>query len=553
MHHFNRLLGLSLCSLCTLPATSALAQTPPDAGALQQQIERERAVQLPKRIAPDKPVEPAAMKPASGVVITVKQFRFAGNTLLNAEQLAPAVVGYLDRPLDFSQLQAAAAAVADTFRAAGWVVRAYLPAQDIQDGIVTIQVVEAVFGGTQIEGQAQRMTASQILRGVDAQQAQGQALNADALDRALLLADDLPGVAVSGALRAGKGEGETDLVLKLVDEALLIGNASLDNTGARSTGQERLAANLNLNSPFGIGDQVSANLILSRGSDYVRLGYSVPIGAQGWRVGANASRLAYELVGSDFSALQAEGTSTSVGVEASYPLIRSRLKNLYLLLNVDRKNFDNEALGITSSDYDINNISIGLNGNLFDNLGGGGANSASLVLVNGKVDLGTLEIRENPAVDGGFSKFRYGFSRQQVITDQISLLAALTGQETSDDLDSSEKFYLGGAYGVRAYPTNEASGGSGILANIELRWRLPQGVTLSGFYDHGRVRNDDGSPSYSLKGAGLAAAWQTDSGLNLRGTWARRIGNNPNPAANGDDQDGSLNKNRIWLSASLSF
>jgi hemolysin activation/secretion protein len=550
MHRFNRLLGLSLCSLS---ATSALAQTPPDAGALQQQIERERAVQLPKQIAPDKPVEPAAMKPASGVVITVKQFRFAGNTLLNAEQLAPAVAGYLDRPLDFNQLQAAAAAVADTFRAAGWVVRAYLPAQDIQDGIVTIQVVEAVFGGTQIEGQAQRMASSQILRGVDAQQAQGQALNADALDRALLLADDLPGVAVSGALRAGKGEGETDLVLKLADEALLIGNASLDNTGARSTGQERLAANFNLNSPFGIGDQVSANLILSRGSDYVRLGYSVPIGAQGWRVGANASRLAYELVGSDFSALQAEGASTSVGVEASYPLIRSRLKNLYLLLNVDRKNFDNKALGITSSDYDINNISIGLNGNLFDNLGGGGANSASLVLVKGKVDLGTLEIRENPAVDGGFSKFRYGFSRQQVITNQISLLAALTGQETSDDLDSSEKFYLGGAYGVRAYPTNEASGGSGIWANIELRWRLPQGLTLIGFYDHGRVRNDDGSPSYSLKGAGLAAAWQTDSGLNLRGTWARRIGNNPNPAINGDDQDGSLNKNRIWLSASLSF
>lgn len=550
MHRINRLLGLSLCSLS---ATCAMAQTPPDAGALQQQIERERAVQLPKKIAPDKPVQPAAMKPASGVVISVKQFRFAGNTLLSAEQLVPVVAGYLNRPLDFNQLQAAAAAVADTFREAGWVVRAYLPAQDIQDGIVTIQVVEAVFGGTQIEGQAQRMTANQILRGVDAQQAQGQALNADALDRALLLADDLPGVAVSGALRAGKGEGETDLVLKLADEALLIGNASLDNTGARSTGRERLAANLNLNSPFGIGDQVSANLILSRGSDYVRLGYSVPIGAQGWRVGANASRLAYELVGSDFSALQAEGTSTSVGVEASYPLIRSRLKNLYLTLNVDRKDFDNEALGGTSSDYDINNFAIGLNGNLFDNLGGGGANSASLVLVNGKVDLGTLEIRENPALDGGFAKLRYGFSRQQVITNEVSLFAALTGQETSDDLDSSEKFYLGGAYGVRAYPTNEAGGASGMLANIELRWRLPQGVILSGFYDHGRVHNDDGSPSYSLKGAGLAAAWQTDFGLNLRGTWARRIGDNPNPAANGDDQDGSLNKNRIWLSASLSF
>lgn len=550
MRRINRLLGLTLCSLS---ATYAMAQTPPDAGALQQQIERERAIQMPKKIAPEKPAEPAAMKPATGVVITVKQFRFAGNTLLSAEQLAPAVADYIGRPLDFNQLQAATAAVANAFREAGWVVRAYLPAQDIQDGIVTIQIVEAVFGGTQIEGQPQRMAVSQILRGVDAHQAKGEALNADALDRALLLADDLPGVAASGALRAGKGEGETDLVLKLSDESLLIGDASLDNFGTRSTGRERLAAYLHLNSPFGIGDRVSANLIHARGNDYVRLGYSAPLGAKGLRVGANASHLTYELVGSDFSALQAEGTSTSVGVEASYPLIRSRLKNLYLMLNFDRKRYENEALGATSSDYDIDNYVISLNGNLYDNLGGGGANSASIMLVNGKVDLGTLDIRENAALDGGFTKLRYGFSRQQVMTNQVSLLAALSGQESSDDLDSSEKFYLGGAYGVRAYPANEAGGASGNLINLELRWRLPQGVMVSGFYDHGRVRNDDGTPSYSLKGAGLSAAWQASFGLNLKATWARRIGNNPNSTASGDDQDGSLTKNRVWLSASQSF
>lgn len=550
MRRFSRLLGLSLSALS---AAHAVAQTPPDAGALQQQIERERAIQMPKKIAPEKPIEPAAMKPAAGVVITVKQFRFAGNTLLTAEQLAPAVAEYLNRPLDFNQLQAAAAAVANAFREAGWVVRAYLPAQDIQDGVVTIQVVEAVFGATRIEGEAKRMATDRILRGVDAQQAKGRPLNADVLDRALLLADDLPGVAVSGALRAGKGEGETDLVLKLADEALLMGDASLDNTGSRSTGRERFSANLNLNSPFSMGDLVTGNLIHSKGSDYFRLGYSLPVGVSGLRVGVNASYLDYELVGSDFAALNAEGNSTSIGIEANYPLIRSRLKNLYLTLNVDRKSYENEALGATSSDYDIDNFSIGLNGNLFDNLGGGGANSASLMLVNGNIDLGALEIRENAALDGGFTKLRYSLSRQQVITDQFSLLASLAGQESGDDLDSSEKFYLGGAYGVRAYPTSEAGGASGNLINLELRWRLPQGVTLSGFYDHGRVRNDDGSPSYSLKGAGLAAAWQTDFGLNLKATWARRIGDNPNPAANGDDQDGSLNKNRIWLSASQSF
>ncbi|MFZ4703426.1 MAG: POTRA domain-containing protein, partial [Candidatus Methylumidiphilus sp.] len=130
-------LAAAILSTITL---SAHAQTPPDAGALQQQIERERQQRMPKRMAPDKPAAPAAMKPAAGVVITVKQFRFAGNSLMTNEQLTPVVANFLDRPLDFAQLQAAAAAVAEAYRAAGWVVNAYLPQQDITRGHVQVIV-----------------------------------------------------------------------------------------------------------------------------------------------------------------------------------------------------------------------------------------------------------------------------------------------------------------------------------------------------------------------------------------------------------------------------
>lgn len=102
-------------------------------------------------------------------------------------------------------------------------------------------------------------------------------------------------------------------------------------------------------------------------------------------------------------------------------------------------------------------------------------------------------------------------------------------------------------------PASEGGGSSGNLASIELRGRLPKGFLMTGFYDYGAVRNYDGSKSYSLKGAGLALAWQAEFGLNLKATWAQRIGNNPNPAANGNDQDGSLTKNRLWLTANQPF
>ncbi len=550
----------------TITAQAVLAQIAPDAGALRQQIERDREVQLPRRLAPEKPATPAAMQPVVGISVTVRQFNFAGNTLLTSAQLTPALADYLNRPLDYSQLQAAAAAVADVYRAAGWIVRAYLPQQDIKDGNVTIQIVEAVFGGIQIEGTApKRVALAQIQRGFDAQQKVGAPLNAAALDRALLLADDLPGVAVSGSLQEGALPGQTDLVLKMADEPLAVGEVSLDNTGARSTGADRLSANLNLNSPFKQGDLLSANAIHTQGSDYLRVAGTTPFGSGGWRIGANASSMNYQLVGSDFAALDAKGSSSTTGLEASYPLVRSRLKNLYFNANADFKSFDNQANGVTSTHYKANALTLALNGNLFDKFGGGGANAASLALTSGQLDLGGSPNQAADAAstqaDGSFSKLRYSASRQQAITDDLSFFAALSGQWASKNLDSSEKFYLGGSSGVRAYPSSEAGGASGQLANLELRWRLPQGLSLTGFYDIGQVsvnanNNFAGAPSlngYNLKGAGLTLAWQSNSGLNLKGIWARRIGDNPNPTVTGNDQDGSLVKDRLWLTAAVSF
>lgn len=548
-----------LLATAELPALAQTPLAPPDAGALQQQIERERQQQLPRRVAPEKPAMPAEMRP-SGITVTVREFRFAGNTLIPAEKLTPVVAGYLNRPLDFGQLQAAVAAIADAYREAGWIVRAYLPQQDIKDGIVTIQIVEAVFGKLVPENEPLRIKLSTVLSRFEAQQKSGQPINADALDRALLLADDLPGVAVTGALRPGAHDGETDLALKFADEPLAVGDASLDNTGSRSTGPNRLNVNAALNSPFGFGDLLTANAIHSSGSDYLRVGYSVPVGADGWRVGANVSRLDYTLVAPEFKALRAEGESTSVGLEATYPLIRSRLRNLILNLAVDRKDFDNRSVFGTTSRYRVDNASAILLGNLFDNWGGGGANSGILALTRGKLRLGALDIGEDAALDGGFSKLRYNLSRQQVLTPELSLLAALSGQWTNNNLDSSEKFYLGGANGVRAYPASEGGGAKGQMLNLELRWKLPDGFVVTAFHDRGRItQNVDNAVlaaapnTYSLLGHGLGLAWQSNRGLNLKAIWARREGENPNPTAAGKDQDGSLDRNRWWFIASLPF
>ena len=162
---------------------------------------------------------------------------------------------------------------------------------------------------------------------------------------------------------------------------------------------------------------------------------------------------------------------------------------------------------------------------------------------------------------GHYAKLHYAATRQQVITGDLAFFGSLSGQLSNKNLDSSEKFYLGGSNGVRAYPANEGGGSEGELINLELRRKLPKGFNLVGFYDYGHVtlnhnNNFTGAAAlndYILQGVGLSLAWQNGNGPSLKATWAQRLGNNPNPTANGNDQDGSLFKNRFWLVASQQF
>ncbi len=544
----------------------AQAQSLPDAGSLRQQLEQNRPPPPAQATLPAKSAEPPPLSSLKGVVVTVSAFRFSGNTLLASEPLQAAVASFLNRPLDYSQLQGAAAAVAEVYRKAGWVVRAYLPEQDIVGGVVNIRIVEAVFGGTKIEGAApQRVSLARIQAILNAHQKVGEFLNADELDRALLVAGDLPGVGVSGTLRDGARPGETDLVLRVTDALPIKGNVSADNNGSRSTGTSRLNADLYFNSLLGQGDQISSSFILSEGSNYLRVEATFPVGPKGWRVGANTSALTYRIVAPEFAALNATGSSYSGGIEANYPLIRTQQQNLYFNANADHKTYDNQSNGAVSSHYNANTVSLGLSGNRVDNLGGGGSNNASAVMTMGQLDLGGSPNQAADAAsartEGVFNKLHYSLSRQQVLDNNWSLYAALSGQWADTNLDSSEKFYLGGASGVRAYPANEVGGAIGQLFNLEVRRRMPQGFTLSGFYDFGQLvvnRNNNftGAPvanNLLLRGAGLSLDWQQGAGVNLKATWARRMGDNPNPTATGTDQDGTLVLDRMWLNASLAF
>ena len=543
----------------------AWAQALPDAGSIRQQIEPSRALPLPPAAPPQRVAPTPEIKPPVGMTVTVKSFQLSGHRLLSTEELMPALAEFVGRTLDFAGLQRASDAVAAAYREAGWLARVYLPEQDISEGTITLQVVEARFAGLRLEGDPpKRILASDIQAFFEEQQKTGEPLNTLALDRALLLADDLPGISVAGTLVPGQAEGETGLAIQTSDEALVYGEVTLDNTGARSTGSNRVMLNLNINSPGDHGELINLTALRTQGSAYVRLGLTVPVGYNGLRFGVNGSTMNYKVIDgpSSLVSLNIQGSSDSIGLDWSFPVVRQRMRNLYFSGGLDNKRFYNDSINKTSdtnsyADYETNSLRLGFSGNVFDDLGGGGANSASLQVVQGQL----ARVKAHTQIDTlgrDYIKFNYALSRQQSLTADHSLLLSLQGQHATQLLDSSEKFYIGGASTVRAYPSSELGGERGQLLTGEWRWRLHAAWVLSGFVDQAWVTAlpttaADASTPSSLRGYGLSAAWQGPLGLNAKLTWSQREGSNPKPTATGTDGDGTLLINRIWFTAGLSF
>jgi len=571
--HANQKSGLAAALLMSFWGTAAWAQATPDAGAIQRQIEQDlKAAPVQKTQAVPKTARALGPAREGATALSVERFAFEGNTRLSAEQLAAIVAPYQGRQYDLDQLRQIADVVADAYRDAGWLVRVSLPKQEVKDGVVTLRVVEAAFGKTIVQGRQSRVDPTTLQAMVDAAQASGQPVQAQSIDRALLLLDSIPGLNVVGNLIEGEQPGQTDLLLGVADRAAVNGDVSLDNNGARSTGSNRVLANLSVNSPLGMGDQLQLTALKTQGSDFERLAWTVPVGLNGLRAGVHATRLAYSLVG-DFASLNAHGSAVSSGLDLSYPWLRSQSSNVYLLANYDAKRFDNNANGASASHYGIDVLNLAISASQNDDWQGGGINNYSLGLSQGQVKLGGSANQSadtsGPATAGSFSKLRAGLSRLQAITPSLSGYVAFNVQRANKNLDSSERLYLGGSGGVRAYPTSEGGGAEGQLLTAELRQQLAANLTLTGFYDHGQVKafkhnawvngsgnlNSGSAPNdITLKGYGVSLAWTPLASTELRATLAHRIGTNHlATTGTGADGDGTLKLTRLWLNATYSF
>lgn len=523
----------ALCSALTLPQISFAQVAPPSAGG----VLRETApAPLPIPPSPDvvpkssAPAQPAATAPA-GPAVTLRAIRFTGNTVFSAAELQPLVAERIGQPNTLADLEALAMRVTEKYRDAGFMLaQAIVPVQDVTSGEVEISVFEGVLGEVRIEVDPVAPIRPRVIEAIASRLKPGEPLRSRSLERVMLLLSDLPGIVPQAALEQGEASGTVDVIIAIAPERRWEFSFDADNHGSRSTGEYRFGMLGRINSPLRLGDNLDARLQFGSGGglSYGRLGYELPVGGEGTRLGAAYSRLDYEL-GKDFADLDRSGRADVVELTMTHPLIRSRARNLFGKIGWQQKWLDDRLPGPDSGKR-IRSLNVGLAYEQRDSLLGGGYTSASLTGFFGELhfDSQLLRDQDDLRTEGRFEHWNYTLSRLNALAGKLNLFVGITGQFSDKNLDSAEKVALGGPRAVRAYAPSEATVDEGHVANLELRYSILPELSVQGFYDWGwgrinrRPAAGAADNQISLRGFGLGAYWGAPNGLALRSSVAWR-------------------------------
>lgn len=519
------------------PALAADPVVPPlppiDAGRV---LEGLRAPAAPERNAAPMRIDDrfdTSPSPDDAEPIDVTALRWTGDALPATIDL-PSMLPTLPRRMTLGELKALAGRVTRALRDEGYLLaRAYLPAQEIRDGVVAIGVMKGRLGRASVENRS--ATDAAVFERLLAPLAEGDAIRDDALERAMLLLREQPGTSVDAVLRPGTAVGTTDLVLTVQDTERVWGSAGVDGHGSRYTGAARANVNLQVASLLGLGDLASVQASVAGGMQYGRLAWAAPLGSQGLRLGVAMSGVGYRL-GGRYAALDASGTARVVGVTLVLPIVRRTGASLDLQANLDHKRLDDvvRASDVVTAKR-LRTGTVTLSGSINDDDATGGVTSGSLGLGYSHLALDAASLATDQGAGGygtagGSARGLLSLSHRQRLAAAWSVQLTFNAQVAARNLSSSDKMSLGGAQGVRAYPSGEAAGDDAWLGTAEVHYAGfgAQGLRLFGFYDRGRSWASheplptDVNVMRTLHGGGVGAHWYPTDRLRVTGSVAWR-------------------------------
>lgn len=494
------------------------------------------------------PVAPELSKPLNDLTLDVIAYRLEGFSTIDGVDegdktgIQQRLKGYVGAGRSFEDLSSAAQIVTAYLQneMGLYLAYAYLPAQDIKNGVVTIAVLPGVLESIELVLPEDELRVKQEIIQAHLERLQiGSVIRVDEVERVVFLLNDMRGIRMSFAIKPGTQAGKAILVATPINDKVLTGSLGLDANGSRYAGTYRGISTVSWDSPLGLGDSLSISHLQSDtgGLDFTLLGYTLPVGSSGLKLGVNFSTVNYALNENDFP-LALNGDAKSLGAFALYPMIRSRNLNLFALAGFDKKEFtDRQTLTGLETVKEVDSFRLGLSGDSRDSFAGGGLSFFNFSVEQSEVNY-PAGVPFGLDDEANAMRVNYSLGRlQTLMPGKVMLWSYFRGQHALDNLDSSEQCSLGGATAVRAFAQGETSGDSCDLLTLEARY-LPtaawlgsyaQELSFNVFYDQGRVqlRHDssmrpNGFNNHAeLAGYGIGLAWDRQNifTVNLSLAW----------------------------------
>lgn len=237
--------------------------------------------------------EDAAAPIAPSPRFDIQRYATEGATLLSDAEITTLLTPHTGKSRNFGDVQRALETLQEAYRQRGYgSVEVVLPEQELEQGTVTLHVVEKKLGQITVENNHHYDTDN-ILRSVPTLKP-GELVNTGAATRSLRVANENPSKQTAILFRNSDANDDAiDATIKVIDEDPSKIFLTLDNTGSRSTGHGRVGIAYQNHNMFNrdhrmflhfmTAPQFPDNLLSNRNNDVkiFGLGYSIPLYARG--------------------------------------------------------------------------------------------------------------------------------------------------------------------------------------------------------------------------------------------------------------------------------
>ncbi|MGN6516856.1 MAG: ShlB/FhaC/HecB family hemolysin secretion/activation protein [Rhizomicrobium sp.] len=431
-----------------------------------------------------------------------------GAKTLPASQFRPLYQGMIGKEISLANIFDVADGIEKQYRDAGYLlVRAYVPPQHVSDGIFTINVVEGFVENTSVQGADPK--TQRIVKSYMDPVLHERPLRLATIERALLMSNDVPGIAATGVLRPSVGvPGASDLVVTITQPEIT-GGLSATNRGSHFSGIWTVTGNAEYNGIFG-GDELDAAVTVAphalqqQASGQLR--YRTALGSDGL-VGSLMGAVSHGAPSGSIAGAQIRTDSWAVGPRLSYPFIRTRDETLSIDGGFTVQEAKVKILGTPVSHDSWRVLDVGLTYSSRDFLSG--SFSSTLDVAQGLPIFGASSNHSPNLSLFGRSVFTKvtglaRYTNTSLLPEHFSFAITGTGQYAADPLITGEQLLFGGTQIGRGYDPGAITGDSGIGGSFELRydthyadWNISD-IQPYAFFDAAKVWNRARPPAAGI-------------------------------------------------------